>query len=45
MAERNARVLYEVALLRSANPTHALMCDPPSGDRRSTSAASTLRTD
>ena len=31
MAARNARVLYEVALLRSANPTHALMGDPPPG--------------
>jgi hypothetical protein len=31
MATRNARMLYEVALLRSANPTHALMGDPPLG--------------
>ena len=31
MATRNARVLYEDALLRSANPTHALMGDPPPG--------------
>ena len=31
MAERNARVLYEQALLRSANPTHALMGDTPPG--------------
>jgi hypothetical protein len=51
MAERNSRILYEQALLRSANPTHALMGDPPPRDRRSTSApviiraASTLRTD
>ena len=31
MATRNARVLYEVALLRSANPTHALMGYTPPG--------------
>ena len=31
MAERNVRLLYEQALLRSANPTHALMGDPPPG--------------
>jgi hypothetical protein len=31
MAERNARVLYELALLNSADPTHVIMGDTPPG--------------